>query len=213
MGDHYLTRRNGLGLVFLLALYMVTGALWIAIPPAASALTEWNKTQVLQLKKGEILVSVRQTGNPPKGTVEAVILIESPPENIWRIMTDCREIPNFVPGLAACRVLDSGHNWEIIEHEVKWIRFLPTFTYVFRAEYKPNRKIEFVRVRGDLREIEGSWRLTPLDQNRRTIVSYSVFLDPGFFIPQWLVRRSLKADLPAVLTSLRKKVMNRRPGL
>ena len=56
MGDHYLTRRNGLGFVFVLAFYMVTGALWILIPSAASALTEWNKAQVLQLKKGEILV-------------------------------------------------------------------------------------------------------------------------------------------------------------
>jgi len=34
------------------------------------------------------------------------------------------------------------------------------------------------------------------------------FPDPGFFVPQWLVRHSLKADLPAVLSALRTQVEN-----
>jgi hypothetical protein len=38
-------------------------------------------------------------------------------------------------------------------------------------------------------------------------VRYRVYLDPGFLIPQWLVRNSLKSDIPAVLTALRNKVL------
>jgi ribosome-associated toxin RatA of RatAB toxin-antitoxin module len=211
MGDYYETCPYRLGAVLLIALLIITDPSWIAIPTDARAAAGLSKTQLLRLKKGEILVNVRQKGDLPRGMVEAVILIEAPAENIWRIMTDCREIPTFVPGLEACRVLDSGQNWEIIRHQVKWIWFLPKFVYVFRADYKPNRKIDFVRIQGDLREMKGTWRLTPLDRDNQTLVSYSVFLDPGFFVPQWLVRRSLKADLPAVLTSLRTKVLNSRP--
>ena len=46
----------------------------------------------------------------------------------------------------------------------------------------------------------------------QTLVRYRVFLDPGFWVPQWLVRTSLKADLPAVLTALRTKVLDSLPG-
>jgi hypothetical protein len=117
-----------------------------------------------------------------------------------------------VPGLKACRVLDSGHNWEIIRHEVKWIWLLPPLAYIFRADYQPNRKIDFVSLQGDLREMKGTWRLTPVDRESQTIVRYRVFLDPGFFVPQWLVRQSLKTDLPDVLTSLRNKVLTLTAG-
>lgn len=190
---------------------VIMGTVWIALPTDTHANSGLSETQLLRLKKGEILVNVRQTGDPPRGMVEAVVLIEAPAENIWQIMTDCGELPNFVPGLKDCSVLDSGKDWEIIRHEVKWIWFLPSYVYVFRADYEPNRKIDFVRIEGDLREMKGTWRLTSLDRDSQTIVHYSVFLDPGFFVPQWMVRNSLKTDLPAVLTSLRTKVLNSQP--
>ena len=172
------------------------------------AASNFSESQLRRLTNGEVLVSVQKTGDPPKGRVEAVILIQADSENIWRIMNDCQDIPNFIPGLVSCHILESGPDWDVIQHEVKWIWFFPKISYVFRAEYDPNRRIEFTRIRGDLRAMEGAWRLDPLAQNNQTIVTYSVFLDLGFFVPQWLVRRSLKVNLPEVLTALRQKVMD-----
>lgn len=195
-----------------IAIYVIAGASWIIIPMVAYADSKLGESQLERLKSGEILVHVKQVDDLPQGMVEAIVLIEAPAENIWRIMTDCREIPKFVPGVKSCRVLDSGQNWEIIRHEVKWIWLLPKITYVFRADYLPNRKIDFASIKGDLREMKGKWQLTPLGPDNQTIVRYSVFLDPGFFLPQWLVRQSLKSDLPALLTSLRNKVLTLLPG-
>lgn len=195
-----------------IAIYVIAGASWIIIPMVAYADSKLGESQLERLKSGEILVHVKQVDDLPQGMVEAIVLIEAPAENIWRIMTDCREIPKFVPGVKSCRVLDSGQNWEIIRHEVKWIWLLPKITYVFRADYLPNRKIDFASIKGDLREMKGKWQLTPLGPDNQTIVRYSVFLDPGFFLPQWLVRQSLKSDLPALLTSLRNKALTLLPG-
>ncbi|MGD9308973.1 MAG: SRPBCC family protein, partial [Desulfosarcina sp.] len=143
-----------------------------------------------------------------KGTVEATILIDAPASRIWSIMLDCSQIPTFVPGVEHCEVLDSGQNWEIIRHDVKWIWFFPQISYVFRARYQPNRQIDFVRIEGDLRDMQGRWQLTPMPDSAKTRVCYSVYVDPGFLVPQWLVRSALKTDLPAVLTALRRKVLN-----
>lgn len=140
--------------------------------------------------------------------MEAIILIDAPAEKVWPIMTDCEAAPKFVPGLAACQVLHSGQDWEIIQHDVKWTWLLPEVSYVFLEEYEKNKRIDFERIRGGLRDIRGSWRLVPLNDGRQTVLAYGVYLDPGFFVPQWLVRHSLKADLPAVLSALRTQVEN-----
>jgi len=177
----------------------------------------FSKAQLSQLKDGNILIDVQQSQKQPKGMVSALVLIDAPPATIWKIMTDCPEAPTFVPGLKSCKILESGKNWEIIRHDVKWIWFFPKISYVFRANYKINRRIDFVRIRGDLREMRGSWHLFPLNGESQTVVNYEVYLDPSFFIPQWLVERSLMTDLPDMLAALRTKVQNsllnrQRPG-
>jgi len=189
---------------------IISGIALIVIFSNVHATSDLSESQLLQLKSGAVLVAVRQADEPSKGMVEATILIDAPAENIWQIMVNCHEIPTFVPGLKDCRVLAVGENWEIIRHEVKWIWFLPRLSYIFRAVYQHNRQIDFVKIEGDLREMKGSWRLTPLNETDQTIVRYSVYLDPGFFVPHWVVRQSLKADLPAVLTALRTEVLKNR---
>jgi ribosome-associated toxin RatA of RatAB toxin-antitoxin module len=167
-----------------------------------------SKAQLSKLKGGNILIDVQQSQKQPKGMVSALVLIDAPPATIWKIMTDCPKAPTFVPGLKSCKVLESGKNWEIIRHDVKWIWFFPKISYVFRANYKINRRIDFVRIKGDLREMRGSWFLLPLNGTSQTVVNYKVYLDLSFFIPQWLVERSLMTDLPEMLTALREKVHN-----
>ena len=194
----------------LFARLIISGIALIVIFRDANATSVLSESQLLQLKGGAVLVAVQQADEPSKGMVEATILIDAPAESIWQIMVNCDEIPTFVPGLKACRVLAAGENWEIIRHEVKWIWFLPRLSYVFRAIYQHNRQIDFVKIEGDLREMKGTWRLTPLNETGQTIVRYSVYLDPGFFVPQFIVRQSLKADLPAVLTALRTEVLESR---
>ena len=46
---------------------------------------------------------------------------------------------------------------------------------------------------------------------RCTDVEYELYLDPGFWIPQVLVTRSLRKDLPAALGGLRARVEMAQP--
>jgi ribosome-associated toxin RatA of RatAB toxin-antitoxin module len=194
---------------FKAALTVVLTALTVSLSPVADAAANALKVtqeQWSRLENGEVLVAANQVQGPTKGTVAATVLINAPAERIWQVMVDCADIPSFVPGVEDCQVLDSGENWEIIRHDVKWVWFFPRLSYVFRAQYQPIRKIDFTRIDGDLRDMQGSWRLIPVGDGGRTLVRYRVYLDPGFWVPQWLVRNSLKKDLPQVLTALRTKV-------
>ena len=191
------------------ALSLICMLLTIVFMSSASrAMTDLSDAQRLQLESGDVVLSVKEDGNFNKGMVEATILIEAPAEIIWRVMIDCKEVPTFVPGINDCRVLSAGENWEIIEHDVKWTWFFPEMTYAFRAQYDKHKRIDFVRTGGDLKDMVGAWSLLATERGNKTIVCYSVYLDPGFLVPQWLVKLSLKKDLPAVLQALQKHVMS-----
>ncbi len=124
------------------------------------------------------------------------------------MITDCRQTVSFVPGLRRCRQVGraSDGRWEDIEQEVRYAWFLPTIHYVFRALYDRPRRIELQLVSGDLKAEQGTWLLTPSPDDSATVVEYEMYVDPGFWIPQAIVSRELRQDLPAALKGLRARV-------
>jgi len=181
-------------------------------PLPLAAQSGWLASPELQrrLASGEVVVATSSAVDPghPHGWVRAAVRIQAPPEAIWSVMTDCRQTPAFVPGLKVCRSVAAAPDgsWEDIEHEVRYSWLLPTVRYVFRATYARPHRIDFHRISGDLKEEEGTWQLIASVGDAATIVEYEVYVDPGFWIPQVLVARSLRKDLPAALTGLRDRV-------
>ena len=144
----------------------------------------------------------------PRGRVRAAVRINASPQAIWSVMTDCDQAVAFVPGLKRCRRIGSAPDgrWDDIEHEVRYSWLLPTVRYVFRADYDRPHRIDFHRISGDLKAEEGTWLLTQSADGSGTVVEYDVYLDLGFWIPKFLVTRSLRKDLPAALSGLRDRV-------
>lgn len=185
----------------------------ILLPPAtAVAQSAWtDDPQVRQrLRAGEVVVAAGAPEDPqhPRGLVQAAVRIAGSPEAIWKVLTDCQQALTYVPGLRGCRRIDSAPDgsWADIEHVVHYSWMLPTVRYVFRAEYQRPHRIDFHRVSGDLKEEQGTWLLRPSQDGAATLVEYQVYIDPGFWIPQFLVHRSLRKDLPAALNGLRERV-------
>ncbi len=146
--------------------------------------------------------------NRPRGRVRAAVLIKARPEAIWTVMTDCTEALRFVPGLSLCRRIDGAPDgrWADIEQEIRYSWFLPAVRNVLRADCDRPHRIDFHRLSGDLKQEEGSWVLTSTPDGAATVVEYEMYVDAGFWIPQVLVNRSLRKDLPAALAGLRERV-------
>jgi uncharacterized protein YndB with AHSA1/START domain len=163
-----------------------------------------------RLAGGEVVVEAATATDPerPRGRVRAAVLIRAKPEVIWAVMTDCREAVRFVPGLKLCRRVDGAPDgrWVTIEQEINYSWYLPAVHNVLRADCDPPRRIDFRRVSGDLKQEEGTWLLTPTPDGAATVVEYEMYLEPGFWIPQWLVNRTLRKDVPGALAGLRERV-------
>ena len=165
-----------------------------------------------QLAADQVVVTTVAAVDParPRGQIRAAVRIRASPEAIWSVMTDCRQTTLFVPGLKGCRHVAGAADgsWEDIEHEVHYSWLLPAVRYVVHARYDRPHRIDFRRISGDLKEEEGTWRLIEAADASATVVEYEVYVDPGFWIPQFLVVRSLRKDLPAALAGLKKRAEN-----
>ena len=144
------------------------------------------------------------------GQIEAVIDVAAPPAKVWTVMLDCQRALKFMEGLKSCRVLERGPNdaWDIREHKSKWLAILPELRSVFRSEYLRDKEIKFQRVAGDIKVLQGGWRLEPLTGGTSTRLTYHSRIGISAPIPGFILRGALESDVPKRLKALREDVEN-----
>jgi hypothetical protein len=133
----------------------------------------------------------------------ATIRIHAGREAIWAIVSSCAEALKVVPSLKECEVLERAPDgsWERILQVMEYFRFLPNVRFEVRVNYLPPASVKFERVSGDLTGLRGEW--TMQSDGEYTIAHYDVAIEPGLWVPRWIVRAALKHDLPKMLQALR----------
>jgi len=154
-------------------------------------------------EQAEFDVRVALDSEGQRGRASAMVRIHAHREIVWPLIKSCAESVKLVPGLVACKVLETApdQSWQIIRHVLDYSWYLPKLTYDIRATYDYPARVSIERISGDLSVLKGSWILQR--DGEYTIASYQVELAPGFWVPQWLVRAALRHDLPKLLSALR----------
>jgi uncharacterized membrane protein len=179
----------------------------IAVPAVAWPMTAAERAAV---ERGDIVVVAQRraapAGKPAEATLAAV-KVAATPEAVFAVLTDCAAAPRWMPHLVECRVLetDAARSTELIAHRVHYGWFAPRIDYVFRVHLRDPRRIAFENVSGDLAQNDGVWALDTAVDGHSTIVTYSVRTRPRFYVPQWLYRRAVRAELPDMLRALRRQ--------
>jgi hypothetical protein len=83
---------------------------------------------------------------------------------------------------------------------------MPNFSYVVASKYANPERITFERTSGSLKEFKGTWDIHPINNGAKTELDYATYIDPGFFVPQWLIREGMKNELPQILKTFRDRV-------
>lgn len=177
---------------------------------------DWTLTQPERTRLGEggVLVDSDVGGERSTGNVRAAVQIRASPERVFRTLTDCAEALRFIPHLRHCAVLESApdNSWQVVEQQIDYGWFMPHAYYVFRADYERFARIRFSNVRGDFRENRGEWEFQPTPDGKATIVTYRVQVIPRFYVPRWLMRTTVKRDLPDLMRGLRAHAEAGSPG-
>jgi carbon monoxide dehydrogenase subunit G len=171
-----------------------------------SAQGNGDVSEQARLNRGEVVVDQKDVGDTK--FVVAKILIDAPPEQVWRIMTNPFEFQGKIsPRMKDVQVVTDLPELSVLKVTVNIGFFLPPVTYAVESRYENRERIEYRRVGGTLRDFKGSWVLFPVADGRKTQVNYSMFVDPGIPVPQWLVRAGVRDELPRTLTAMRERVI------
>ncbi|MEM7147428.1 MAG: SRPBCC family protein [Verrucomicrobiota bacterium] len=158
------------------------------------------------LQTGEVVIIEEAQGKDdgPQHVV-AGILIDAPVKIVWDAIADKEGAPEYVENLKSAKIVANHPEYQLIEQKMKLSFLLPAFTYVVRHTPTPHSRVDFVRESGDLKHIEGYWRFIPVDNGKKTVLIYSLYVDPGMLIPQAIIRGSMKKSLPEVLMILQER--------
>ena len=181
----------------------------LAVGPSAA----WDLDPAAEamVAQGRPWVLVRPGPGGDEGLVRGAIDIAAPASAVVATIRDCDLAPRMVATLKSCRILerDSAGRWDVREHVSRPTFLLPPVRSVFRSDYEGERLIRFHRTAGDLRRLEGEWRLVERPGGV-TRVFYENLATAPFRLPGPLVRLALRRDVPAALLALRRESLARR---
>ncbi|HEY8573415.1 SRPBCC family protein [Phenylobacterium sp.] len=160
------------------------------------------------LAQGKAFVQVSEAAEGAS-LIQAAVDIAAPVETIWATVTDCERAPEMSPNLKSCRVMqrDPAGRWEVREQITK-PGIIPSLRNVMRADYERPRAIRFRKIDGDLRMLEGEWRLTPR-AGGVVRVTYEARMAANLRIPAALTRMALRKEVPVSMATLRRESMAR----
>ncbi|HEY9775621.1 MAG TPA: SRPBCC family protein [Planktothrix sp.] len=130
-------------------------------------------------------------------------IVHAHPEAVWQVLTDYSGAPAVFPMLKKCQVLEDHGTTKVVKHRVAPSGLVGQFEYTVEIKETPCKSMEWHRVAGDFKEVDGYWKLEPLDGGRNTLVTYSSHVNGGMFMPAMLIKRQSRIDMPNVMASLR----------
>lgn len=132
-------------------------------------------------------------------------LIHARPEQVYQVLTDFAASPKIFPNVKQCRVITDGGNTKRVHYQIRPTGCMATFEYDLELREVPNKLIEFHRVGGDFKAVDGFWKLEAAECGRGTIVTYASHVNGGIFLPQALIKRQTRLDFPQVMAALKNQ--------
>lgn len=131
--------------------------------------------------------------------------IKARPEAVWQILTDYANATKVFPQLKKCHVVADHGSTKVLRHTVAPSGALGTYEYTIELKESAPKALEWHRMSGAFKEVDGYWKLEPIEGGHSTLVTYSAYVNGGFFMPQPLVKRQCKIDMPQIMSTLRSE--------
>jgi carbon monoxide dehydrogenase subunit G len=123
--------------------------------------------------------------------------IDAPLDAVWAVVEDVATAPEWQRGLDAITVLERDEQGRAVRCETTTDAKLKVFSAHVRFAYAQPRALSWTQERGDLRSMEGSWRLEEAGAGR-TRVTYTLDGDPGVLMGRFL-KGALEQKIRAIL--------------
>ncbi len=181
----------------------------VLIAPCAFQNDQANSSQAAYAKGpakthcGETVAEEQMHG---KTYVVARVQVKAPPEKVFQILADYDHADKVFPQVKQCKLMQDKGASKIVKHEIAPQGIPGTYEYLLEIKESAPHALEWHRISGDFKDVDGYWKLEPIEGGKWTNVTYASYVDGGLFIPQMLIRRQCKIDMAGVMATLKNTV-------
>lgn len=158
--------------------------------------------ELAHLTRGEILLQAVQD-EEPGAAARVTALFHTNSQAIWDIIGYCKYEFIYMRGLKLCEMLDGDQFHMTMRHRIRNSWYTPTLDFTFEANREPGGDGQAHLIDGDLKILEGRWKLSPIANENSVMVVHEIRIQPKLPAPEWLVRHNLQRNLPAMMACIR----------
>lgn len=135
-------------------------------------------------------------------------LIAAPVEKVFEVVTDYANYKHFMPYTTVSEVKRREGDQVWFYTELKFP--LKTIRYEIKCRLdRASWTASWTLVEGNLKSNEGSWKLEPYGPDE-TYAIYTVYIDPGFPIPGYILNKLTQGSLPMLIEAVRRRSGDRK---
>jgi carbon monoxide dehydrogenase subunit G len=156
-----------------------------------------------KLGKGEILFTMETPSKDSLPVFQTRGVVDCPPAEVWKVINDYDNLAAIMPGIVEGRVEKVEGN-VVYFYEKDHVPVVEDTWYLLRCVHDDdNFRKTMSMVDGSVKSLEAEWALKPFGEGK-TLVQYTLQSDPGFYVPKWVQKMSLKHTTTGFFEALRK---------
>ncbi len=130
------------------------------------------------------------------GTGQVQFVVPAIQESVRKVLDDDKIFIKFIPGIKRWQVVRQEKNKQIGRCTMSMSRFIPNVTYMVQVNRSSEDELRFKRLSGDLKNLEGFWKLSPGPDAASTTVTYQYSIETNFsHVPKGIVQGELSKHL------------------
>ena len=123
----------------------------------------------------------------------------------YDIMIDFESYPAWQKAVDESKILQTHKAGQVVEFKADLV--FKTFRYVLNYRFNPDKhRFDWDLLEGDIPSITGFFNIERINGSNKCLATYSLNINPGFWVPQSLVHFSKKFVMLGVLKDLKKIV-------
>ena len=158
----------------------------------------------IDLNQGKVILKGQQ------GEYTGQVLATGNLDSAWSVLTDYENFSNFLPNVASSKVIDTRGNQKIFEQVSivdLWL-FTEQSTLQISAIDTQKQKIDFQMVKGDLKNLQGTWQLEQVTDNQ-ILITHTVRVQPKSTTEKPLFFGFYESSLEATLEAISQEITKR----
>ncbi|MCK5798768.1 MAG: SRPBCC family protein [Deltaproteobacteria bacterium] len=180
-----------------------------ALLPSLSSAQKLSPEQRRSLHRGEIITRTLRV-TKTRGRGEAIGVIDAPPARVFSVIADVAHYKEFMTRVTESKVIKREGNTYDFAYTIDMPWPLADYhcvTHNVHKVYAKHQRYErrWKLVSGTFTKNEGYWRLGPWPGGK-TLVTYSVVVQPKTAVPDFIVNFVAKKALPRAIKSIRKRL-------